>query len=376
MGEGGSSKPLIRIYHSGDEEEIVHFLQDTSKPWPRFDIDCSPIEHWKWKFLENPTNKDVFPHIVAEDDGRIIGVTHGMLFRIKIGDGTYLCAKPADLVIHPDYQGRGIFSRMDKLRLSTFESLGSHFFYALTSNPIIINRQIEKTRSLFPHPIKALIKIEDVNKYFKYDNRERSKWKRLYLKMGLYILITLNKLANIKLKPSKRNDVTVVEVSRFDERIDNFYDKVKSSYNFIVEKSHVYMNWRYCDKRGGDFKVWVAEVNEEILGYLVLRINNIDEDNPIGYIMDVLAVEGREDIIENFIQFSRDYFKTRRVNAIHIQVVGGHIYERIFNKYGFIDTMVKPYLRYGHANIGEDLEKFRGSSASMLHYPYGEGDTI
>jgi hypothetical protein len=44
----------VRHYHPGDEESIVGLLETTFRRWPNFSLDCEPIDHWKWKYLDNP----------------------------------------------------------------------------------------------------------------------------------------------------------------------------------------------------------------------------------------------------------------------------------------------------------------------------------
>ncbi|MCX6653864.1 MAG: hypothetical protein NTY03_01950, partial [Candidatus Bathyarchaeota archaeon] len=221
------------------------------------------------------------------------------------------------------------------------------------------------------------LKIENVDEFFKHSQKETKPWRRLYLKIGLIGSKMVNRLMNMQQKTPELKDVQFKEISTFDERIDNFYDKVKPNYYFIVEKTMKHMNWRYCDKRGGDYKVWIAEKNDEIIGYLVLRINNLDKNNPVGYIIDVLALNGRDDVVDYFIKFSVDYFKVRSLNVVRVQVVGGHVYERILSKYGFLDGGSKSHLTYTpHLAAAEDIDKFRKAPATMLHYSYGEGDTI
>ena len=59
-------------------------LHDVFKGWPHLDIPCSSLDHWKWKYWDNPFKPNVI--IVNEEDGRIIGVNHSLGMRVKIGD--------------------------------------------------------------------------------------------------------------------------------------------------------------------------------------------------------------------------------------------------------------------------------------------------
>ncbi len=369
---------VIRLYQAGDEDKLVKLLVDVFKPWPQIDLDCSLLDHWKWKFIDNPAYKDTSPHVVAEYKGEIIGVSHGMWYYTKVGDETYFSSKGADVVVNQNYRGMRVFTRISELKDKTNTNYGRQFSYGLTENPLLINRTSRPTPNfLFPLPLKNLLKIENINKFFTHYLKETNPWRRLYLKIGLIGSKMVNRLSNMQPKTPELKDVQFKEISTFDERIDKFYDKIKPNYYFIVGRTMKYMNWRYCDKRGGDFKVWVAEKNDEIIGYLVLRVNSLDKDNPVGYIIDVLALNGREDVVDYFVKFSVDYFKAKGLNMVRAQLVGGHAYERILNKYGFLDGGSKSHLTYTpHLAAAEDIDKFRKAPATMLHYPYGEGDTI
>jgi hypothetical protein len=272
----------------------------------------------------------------------------------------------------------GIFTKINSYKNEVLKGLGQDFDYSLTANPILINRtrrNVEEELD-FPQPLRYLIKIDDVEKYFNEKVEEKDTLKKNILKMEVYGAKDLNKLTNLGGKPPQPKGVTFREISKFDERIDAFNEKVKPHYNFLVERTMKYMNWRYCDKRGGDFKVWIAEEGGEIIGYLVLRINTLDQDHPDGYIIDLLALNGREDVVESFIELAVDHFTKRNVNVVYAQVILGHPYKELYGKYGFLDSRMKPFLRYRAINLGDDLKRFTESPGSMFHYTYGEGDAI
>ena len=370
---------IIRLYRSGDEDQIVKLLAEVFEQWPRFDINCSPVDHWRWKFLDNPANKEGQANVVIDYNGEIVGVYHSMFFYTKIGKTRYLTNKGSDVAIQAKHQGKGLYTKLSKLKRETErEIFGSNYYftYSLTANPILINRKSKDPEYPFPHPLKYLVKIDDVETYFEKVVKEKNPLKKTYLKLAVYGSKTLNKLANLFAQPPQPRGVTFREIAKFDEGIDVFYEKVKPHYNFIVEKTMTYMNWRYCDKRGGDFKVWLAEESGEVVGFLVLRINSLDPGYPVGFVIDLLALTGRDDVAECLLKLAVDYFSGRGVGVVHAQLIGGHPYERLFGRYGFLDSRMVPHLAYRASNLGEDLEMFTGSPASMLHYPYGEGDAI
>jgi hypothetical protein len=367
----------IRVVKPSDAEGVVDLLSRVFQPWPRFDIECSPVEHWRWKFIDNPANVhanavEMLPHIVAVDKNDIVGVTHSMLFYNKVGESLCLCTKGVDVATDDRYRGMGVYTQITKLKHEMNKKYGENFTYSLTANPLIINRTSGEQNFLFPR-IKYLIKINDVEKHFKKDPSPK---KGIILKVGVYGAKLLNKVTNLSLQSPSTN-VELKEIAKFDDRINTFYDKVKTNYAFIVEKTAEYLNWRYCDKRGGDFKSWIAEENGEIVGFIVLRVNRIDPEYPRGFVMDLLALDSRLDVVESLVSYAIGWFDNLGVNVVHAQLVGGHVYEALLGKYGFLDSRLKPRLTYRPMNISaKDLEIFRSAPPSALHYPYGEGDAI
>ena len=49
----------IRFYRPGDEKEIVPLLVLGFHGWPHIDLACSPLEHWRWKYIDNPIKRNM-----------------------------------------------------------------------------------------------------------------------------------------------------------------------------------------------------------------------------------------------------------------------------------------------------------------------------
>ncbi|MCX6653666.1 MAG: GNAT family N-acetyltransferase, partial [Candidatus Bathyarchaeota archaeon] len=168
-------------------------------------------------------------------------------------------------------------------------------------------------------------------------------------------------------------------ITKFDEKINTFWNKIKDQYNFIVVKDKNYLNWRYCDLRGGDYEIRVVEENENILGYIVLRINRIKNEYPLGYIMEILTLPEHRDVAELLIKDAAHYFEKRSINSIHATIVKGHPSERLLRRYDFIDNREKIFVGVNPnnpENLGNELENFMHSTPDKLNYQYGESDTI
>ena len=71
---------------------------------------CRDEDYWTWKHELSPFGRSIL--LLAECDQRLVGVRAFMRWRLSCGGAVIEAAKPVDTVTHPDYQRRGIFSRL------------------------------------------------------------------------------------------------------------------------------------------------------------------------------------------------------------------------------------------------------------------------
>jgi GNAT superfamily N-acetyltransferase len=102
----------IRDYEDADEPGVLQLLTATLGAGP---TGGRTTEFWHWKHIFNPFGRS--PMLVAEDGGRIVGLRAFMRWEFHAGGGVIRAARAVDTATHPDYQGRGLFSRMTSLAL-------------------------------------------------------------------------------------------------------------------------------------------------------------------------------------------------------------------------------------------------------------------
>lgn len=107
----------IRPYVQADEPEVLTLLDRTLGAGPAL---SRSAEFFRWKHFENPFGPSFM--IVAELDGRIVGLRAFMRWRFTSSDMTYRAARAVDTATDPDHQGKGIFRR---LTLESVEQLRS-----------------------------------------------------------------------------------------------------------------------------------------------------------------------------------------------------------------------------------------------------------
>jgi GNAT superfamily N-acetyltransferase len=110
--EAEPSSPTIRQYKDGDEEAVLRLLTASLGGGP---AGSRPAEFFRWKHIDNPFGRSLM--LVAQDGDRVVGLRAFMRWRFRAGPRTIEAVRAVDTATHPDYQGRGIFSRLTRAAL-------------------------------------------------------------------------------------------------------------------------------------------------------------------------------------------------------------------------------------------------------------------
>jgi GNAT superfamily N-acetyltransferase len=366
----------IRGYIPGDEKKIIELLSLVFNGWPPYDIDCSQLDHWNWKFNNEMSKKTM---AIAEDNNQIVGTFLIWSYNLKISDSIYNTSNGVDVAVHPNYRRFGLFNKTRDFAgdLRIKNNLKIHL--GMSYNPIIIQKYDRNSKEnpklwpKFPFIVNHLIKIKNLNEYLKKNPVEDGFIK----KAGYNALSSASKLESMLfIKPRLKSKFKLRQISLFDSSINDFWDSIKDSYDFILERKKEFLNWRYFGSGAGHYRVIQAEENGQVFGYSVLRINRIKPDNPNGFIVDLLATPGKLDIVDALIEEAVRYFEDLGINTIYSMVFKNHPYSRIYRKYGFVTyTKGKLYL-WLTEDLGKTIEKLQKSKVERAHIALGDEDEI
>jgi GNAT superfamily N-acetyltransferase len=349
-----------RPYQPGDELQIVSLLKSAYQKWPFFDIDCSPVDHWKWRYDNTPQHQNLISLIQYND--KIVASGHNILNNVIINGKHYPGAYGSDLCVHPEFQGKGLVKKVSNQNHKLRENAGVKFTYMVTVNPKIIESGARKRNFPIPFPYNAcyLSRIDDINLHIKMkDLKHEYGWKLKHY------------IERARSSPLKQLDprIGISEVIVFDSKIVGFLEKVNEYYDFIMHRTRDYLNWRYCDPRAGNYNVRVAEENGHIIGYGVFRINKL-EDYHTGYIVDLLTLPERVDAAEVLLNYCLAFFRENGVNEVVCQVIENHPYEELFNNYGFHGEEGNRRVFYNY--MGEDDLGLDRIPPDRVHFSFGD----
>jgi GNAT superfamily N-acetyltransferase len=113
----------VRCLEEGDQPEILSLLRGSlgegSIPRNR--------DFWDWKHAANPFGTS--PALVAVSGDRIIGLRMFMRWKWMSGDQEVMAVRAVDTATHPDWQGRGIFTRLTQALVERMRSEGVAFVF-------------------------------------------------------------------------------------------------------------------------------------------------------------------------------------------------------------------------------------------------------
>lgn len=358
---------FIRPYRLDDEKKIVELLNIVFSGWPHFDLSCSPIAHWKWKFLDSSSS---LPNIfVAEYNSKIIG-TEGRIFsKVKVGDTILNCEHRVDLAVHPDFRRMGIFTKIHESLNDKSRELDVQFSYSCEGNPIVIDHMKKIGVQTFSRNVINFIWIKNTKLFLeKYKKRPM-----FLLNIGLKIYAKINKVIHASLKKEDIESWNIIEIDRFDDRFEDFWIKVSKEYDYIIVRNKNYLNWRYADPRGGSYIIKMAIESGNLIGYIVLRVNKYNES---GSIVDLMALQGREGVAESLIKNTLKFFIDANVNEVNCWMIADHPYVKLLNRLGFLNLNRNTLIDFLPYNIDENTFKNIIEPNKKIYVSIGDCDRI
>lgn len=361
---------LIRSYRPGDEEAIINVLEEVFGRWPGFDLDGQQLDHWRWRYLSEFSNAR---HVcVVEVANRIVGCLHSSKVEMKISDGIYPGTLAGDIAVLEPFRSQGLTARFAEKALRSREEAGEKFTYFETRNERVI-RQYRRIAHTLPIQSRHLIRVGRISKHLL---RKSQSWPRI--KGPLYKLArSIQHLALGSHRSRIDSKVRVSQIGNFDGRFDGFWEQISHHYGLIVKRDRKFLAWRYGDSRCGNFRILCAEDGDELLGYAVLRTNMRNPGYPIGYVVDLLCLPGRERAAAMLLQESLAFFDQNEVNVVNSLVPRRHPYFKLYLAHGFVDTMERTQVFMRLSGLPEQkVDALEKLPPGRVFYAYGDIDTI
>lgn len=290
-------------------------------------------DYYRWKIQNNPVQTGILQ--VATDNDMFIGMLSAIPRRVFVKRDLRNGAEICDAFVHNDYQRQGIFSTLVNLTCENALQNKIEFIY---TTPIEHSNSLsgfEKCNFLQIPSVNVLnlvcpfniIKIIQTQLQLSFVPNFISAMIdpfAAFIYKSIYSVKSLNRI---------ENNLRIFSVSSFSDEIYKLYKKVSANYDWIVERSMKYLNWRFI-KNPDDYSVWLVQDNQETLGYVVLKYG-IWKNLKVGYIVDYLTDEERPDVFTKLILHTLSLFRKAKVDMVSSWAVKNSYYYKTLKTFGF-----------------------------------------
>ncbi|MFC1966412.1 GNAT family N-acetyltransferase [Chloroflexota bacterium] len=347
----------IRKYQEGDEKQLIELRKVIAG-------ETRSERYWKWQFMDCPAGAAKL--WLAMTNEKAVGQYVMIPIYMKIGDETVTGSMTLDLMTHPDYRRQGIF---ELLARKTYEEARRDEICITFGSPneLAYPGYIKKLDWFDICLLPRMTKILNLGSVLKRrtGNKMLSEIGSLW---GNAVLATKYRA----LPSSYMPDVEIKRTSSFDDRIDEFWGKASANLKVAVVRDKKYLNWRYVDKPGHDYTIYLAERRGEVLGYVILKL--VENGGRRGVIVDILALPDQEAIAHILIAKSVEHFKREDADAIDCWMLASSVYYGVLKKMGF---MRRPDLRrLAWRFFTSKVSKEFLTDTNNLFFTRGDSDTI
>jgi GNAT superfamily N-acetyltransferase len=237
-------------------------------------------ELWTWKFLRNPLNSADVELVVALDNDKVVGARPFMLAEMWLGNEKLKAAQHCDTMVHPQYQGMGIFNRMGKFAIQYLRDNGftlSYGFPGPLSRPGFLSqgyRIVAKTETLF--------RVVNPRRVISCQLRNRL--------LGSGIGFLYDKLLNFKRKDTSSIS-SIFQLDTFDKVTDELkqVDDLRGESVIDLVRDESYLRWRFDCQPIYSNKYILARRDNRLWGYAVVSVREEVSGLRSGMVVDHLV---------------------------------------------------------------------------------------
>lgn len=251
-----TTDPLFRDATVEDALAMLEVIGAAFARWPPVDVGVPPIEHLRWKM--SPPGDIPLHHVIVFVEGRPAAAQLRWVCRLQVGANDYIGDTPADLAVHPAFQGQG-FSRLIKERDHARLVAGKAPGFDMLSNapqvrhmnePDLITRQM----TTWFHPFRL-----------------RSYASAHYRHGGLPGLAGAVRRRLARRAATPRDPVRIEVLERFDERTDDLWEAARRSFDVLTFRDADYLNWRFARPLAGPVTILGLTEGARVHAYAVVR---------------------------------------------------------------------------------------------------------
>jgi GNAT superfamily N-acetyltransferase len=299
--------------------DLVFKGEERDKLDPRF---------WRWQIKENPDG--VAWIYLAENGDKIIGHLADLPKRFSVRGKMVLGTLTHDMMVHPDYRGRGISIATARYAITKVRGERGLFMTAYSIREESLNSLIKAGwKEVVKLPVLVFpIRFHGIaNRYLHFQPAS--------LLVGAMARIFYSLFFGWR-KKRKGKGIEIERVYEVDEPFDRFWEKARSVYPIMGNRSRSYLTWRYLRHPTRNYVIYRALQKGEMKGYIVLRKVELLQFNS-AVIVDLLALD--DEVLDELVKKGIKHSRQEGVDLLGFMVPKPHPYYRSLKRGGFLPSL-------------------------------------
>lgn len=339
--------------------------------WPDLDLGVAPVDYLRWK-LEGPPGRSALALLTEVGDterSRLVGMWLNLPRTMRILGSERRSGWSADAATHPEYQRRGLSqgrrAHWDEHNDTLDVTIGS------SNNPVVfrVNRPFgHRTPTNRIRQFVAVLRPGALAAELGRRGGMRApRWALVGALWGARLWARLRYPSGL----AARSSYPVVELPRFDERIDSLLERAHEQFDVVLERDRAWLNWRYGDPRGGDFTVLAVEREDELAGYLVYTQRGLR-----GYVADLLTLPGHVEVAEALLAEAMRRLRSTGAAAAMCWLPSHHPYAAALRRAGFIDSRRDTGVLVRPLRLPPTEAEALSDPRTRFHLTHGDTDVV
>lgn len=307
-----------RFYEDGDEESILELVKSS------FGFEMN-MDYWLWRYKENPRGKGIIS--LAFHDKILVAHYGVCLIKCYYRGEVVTAGFAMTAMTHPDYQGKGIFVKVAENVFRKAKTEGLPIIYGFP-NPLTVNAYRNRLNWFVKNPFTVWI--------------HKSSFQRILKGMSF----------------EKINDIENLDIQ--------YFEQMKDKYLFAVVRDKIYFKWRYFDSPDNLFQVYKLEIDNELVGVVVLKIYEFSDGRKRGHIIDWLVEDSSS--LSLVLKYSLDHFMGLGINHVTLWANANQNEDSCFELNGFVmENMSREnwgyVMSFGYLDLNDHLRVMTDSSS-------------
>ena len=337
---------------------MLAVLEASFRRWPYPEIDVPALDHLRWKMASHPRAAE--SHVVADAGGRIVALQVTVVLNVKFGEHSLPVAMGGDSSVLAEFREQRIFGELRAYRRGLLDGYACQLGFAGHAALHHLHRRetdripLANGPHIFVAPLRPLPTLGEG------------------IRPGIaHFRQWLASRRSQRGGPKAERGWDLVEAPVIDGRFDELWAEARTVFAAAAERDSARLRWRFGDPRGGRFTILTAEEGGRLLGYAALR-----PSYGTGYIADLVALPGRDDVAAGLAQGAKQWFRARGLARAECWLPGVHPLRTALEGKGFVDTGRAP--DYSFRPLGESRSLFApiADPSAPVHFTLADTDLI